>query len=127
MHMERTPTVLIADDHPLFLDGVRRLVETNYAVVGTVADGKALVSAAERLKPDIIIGDISMPGMNGLAAAQVIRKTVPTAKFLVLSVHADKAYGRGAFRAGVRGFGSKADSAGELLTAIKRVLEGRTY
>ncbi len=80
MHMERTPTVLLADDHPLFLDGVRRLVETNYSVVGTVADGKALVTAAERLKPDIIIADISMPGMNGLAAAQVIRKTVPTAK-----------------------------------------------
>jgi DNA-binding NarL/FixJ family response regulator len=125
--MERTPTLLLADDHPLFLDGVRRLVESKYDVVGTVADGKALVAAAEQLKPDVIVADISMPGMNGLAAAQIVRKTVPTAKFIVLSVHADKAYAREAFRAGVRGFVSKGDAAAELLVAIKKVLDGRTY
>lgn len=125
--MERTPTLLLADDHPLFLDGVRRLVESKYDVVGTVADGKALVAAAEQLKPDVIVADISMPGMNGLVAAQIVRKTVPTAKFIVLSVHADKAYAREAFRAGVRGFVSKGDAAAELLVAIKKVLDGRTY
>lgn len=125
--MDRTAKLLLADDHPLFLDGVRRLVEKHYEVVGTVADGKALIDAAERLKPDIIVTDISMPGMNGLAAAQIIRKSVPTAKFIALSVHADKAYVREAFRAGVRGFVSKGDAASELLTAIKKVLDGRTY
>jgi DNA-binding NarL/FixJ family response regulator len=125
--MERTATVLLADDHPLFLEGVRRLIEADYDVVGTVADGKALVAAAERLKPDVIVADISMPLMNGLAAAQIIRKTVPTAKFIVLSVHADRSYAREAFRAGVRGFVSKADAASELLSSIKRVLDGRTY
>lgn len=125
--MERAPTLLLADDHPLFLDGVRRLVEAKYHVVGTVADGEALVKAAAQLKPDIIVADISMPGMNGLAAAQSIRKTVPAARFIVLSVHADRAYVREAFRAGVRGFVSKADAASELLVAIKKVLEGRTY
>src|SRR5689334_14366816 len=108
--MERTATLLLADDHPLFLDGVRRLVEAKYHVVGTVADGEALVKAAAQLKPDIIVADISMPGMNGLAAAQSIRKTVPAARFIVLSVHADRAYVREAFRAGVRGFVSKADA-----------------
>ena len=125
--MTRRPRLLLADDHPLFLEGVRRLLETKYEVVGTVADGKALIIAAQHLQPDIIVADISMPEMNGLAAAQVIRKTVPSAKFIVLSVHSDQAYAREAFRVGVRGFVSKRAAAAELLTAIKQVLDGRTY
>jgi len=125
--MTHRPRLLLADDHPLFLEGVRRLLETKYEVVGTVADGKALIIAAQNLQPDIIVVDISMPEMNGLAAAQVIRKTVPSAKFIVLSVHSDQAYAREAFRVGVRGFVSKRAAAAELLTAIKQVLDGRTY
>ena len=125
--MIRRPSLLLADDHPLFLEGVRRLLETKYEVVGTVADGKALITAVQQLQPDIIVVDISMPEMNGLAAAQVIRKTVPSAKFIVLSVHSDQAYAREAFRVGVHGFVSKRAAAAELLTAIKQVLEGRTY
>lgn len=125
--MTRRPRLLLADDHPLFLDGVRRLLESKYDVVGTVADGKALITAAQSLQPDIIVVDISMPEMNGLAAAQVIRKTVPSAKFIVLSVHSDQAYAREAFRVGVRGFVSKRAAAAELLAAIKQVLDGRTY
>jgi len=125
--MTRRPRVLLADDHPLFLDGVRRLLENSYEVVGTAADGQALVLAAQQLRPDIIVVDISMPEMNGLAAAQVIHKTVPSAKFIVLSVHSDQAYVNEAFRVGVRGYVSKRAAAAELLTAIKQVLEGRTY
>jgi len=125
--MSRRPRVLLADDHPLFIDGVRRLLENKYDVVGTVADGKALIEAAHELQPDIIVVDISMPEMNGLAAAQVIRKTVPSAKFIVLSVHSDQAYAREAFRVGVKGYVSKRAVGAELLTAIKQVLEGRTY
>jgi DNA-binding NarL/FixJ family response regulator len=125
--MTRRPRLLLADDHPLFLEGVRRLLEKTYDVVGTVADGKALITAAQNLRPDIIVVDISMPEMNGLAAAQNIRKTVPSAKFIVLSVHSDQAYVSEAFRVGVRGYVSKRAAAAELLTAIKQVLEGRTY
>ena len=125
--MTRRPRLLLADDHPLFLEGVRRLLESKYDVVGTVADGKALVAAAQNLRPDIIVVDISMPEMNGLAAAQIIRKTVPSAKFIVLSVHSDQAYAREAFRGGRRGYVSKRAAGAELLTAIKQVLEGRTY
>ena len=124
--MIRRPRLLLADDHPLFLEGVRRLLETKYEVVGAVADGKALIAAAQHLQPDIIVVVISMPEMNGLAAAQIIRKT-SSAKFIVLSVHSDQAYAREAFRVGVRGFVSKRAAAAELLTAIKHVLEGRTY
>ncbi|MBZ5631673.1 MAG: response regulator transcription factor [Acidobacteriia bacterium] len=125
--MTRRARVLLADDHPLFLEGVCRLLEHKYEVVGTVADGKALVLAAQQLRPDIIVMDISMPEMNGLAAAQVISKTVPSAKFIVLSVHTEQAYVSEAFRVGARGYVSKRAAAAELLTAIKQVLEGRTY
>ena len=125
--MARRPRLLLADDHPLFLEGVRRLLETKHEVVGTVADGKALITAAQQLQPDIIVADISMPEMNGLAAALAIRKTVPSAKFIVLSVHSDQAYVSEAFRVGVRGFVSKRAAGTELLTAVEQVLEGRTY
>ena len=125
--MTRKPRLLLADDHPLFLEGVRRLLESKYEVVGTVADGKALIMAAQQLRPDIIVVDISMPEMNGLAAVQVIRQTVPSAKFIVLSVHSEQAYVSEAFRVGVRGYVSKRAAAAELLTAIKQVLEGRPY
>ena len=125
--MTRRPTLLLADDHPLFLDGVRRLLEDKYDVVGTVVDGKALIAAAQQLRPDIIVADISMPEMNGLAAAQLIRRTVPSAKFIVLSVHSDPAYVSEAFRVGVKGYVSKRAAAAELLTAVKNVLEGRNY
>ena len=125
--MTRQPRVLLADDHPLFVDGVRRLLEDKYEVVGTVADGKSLVLAAQQLRPDVVVADISMPEMNGLAAIQIIAKTVPSAKFIVLSVHSDAAYVSEAFRVGARGYVSKRAAATELLTAIKQVLDGRTY
>jgi len=123
----RRPRILLADDHPLFLEGVRRFLENKYDVVGTVADGPALITAAQHLQPDIIVVDISMPGMNGLAAANVIRKTIPSARFIVLSVHLDQVYVSEAFRIGAKGYVSKRAAAAELLTAIDQVLEGRTY
>jgi len=125
--MTRRARLLLADDHPLFLEGVRRLLENKYDLVGTAADGKALVIAAQQLRPDIVVVDISMPEMNGLAAVQILSKTVPSAKFIVLSVHSDQAYVSEAFRVGVRGYVSKRAAAAELLTAIKQVLDGRTY
>jgi DNA-binding NarL/FixJ family response regulator len=125
--MPRRPSLLLADDHPLFLDGVRRLLESKYDVVGTAADGKALITAAQQLRPDIIVVDISMPEMNGLAAAQIIGKMLPSAKFIVLSVHSEQAYVSEALRVGVKGYVSKRAAAAELLTAIKQVLDGRTY
>jgi DNA-binding NarL/FixJ family response regulator len=123
----RRARILLADDHPLFLEGVRRLLENKYEVVGTATDGKALILAAQQLRPDLIVVDISMPETNGLVAAQVLANTVPSAKFIVLSVHTDQAYISEAFRVGVKGYVSKRAAAAELLTAIKHVLEGRTY
>lgn len=125
--MTRQARILLADDHPLFIDGVRRLLEEKYEVVGTVADGKSLILAAQQLRPDIIVMDISMPEMNGIAAAQAITKAVPSSKFIVLSVHSDPAYVSEALRVGARGYVSKRAAAAELLTAIRQVLDGRTY
>jgi DNA-binding NarL/FixJ family response regulator len=123
----RRARLLLADDHPLFLEGVRRILETKYEVVGTAADGQALIDCAQQLRPDVIVADISMPKTNGLAAAQLLRKTLPSAKFIVLSVHSDPAYVSEAFRAGVKGYVSKRAAGAEMLTAIKQVLEGRSY
>ena len=125
--MTRQARILLADDHPLLLDGVRRLLEEKYEVVGTVADGKSLVLAAQQLRPDIIVVDISMPEMNGLVAVQSISRAVPATKFIVLSVHSEPAYVSEAFRVGVRGYVSKRAAGVELLSAIRQVLEGRTY
>jgi len=125
--MTRQARILLADDHPLLLDGVRCLLEEKYEVVGTVADGKSLVLAAQQLRPDIIVVDISMPEMNGLVAVQSISRAVPATKFIVLSVHSEPAYVSEAFRVGVRGYVSKRAAGVELLSAIRQVLEGRTY
>jgi|SRR5581483_1030288 len=125
--MMRQARVLLADDHPLFLEGVRRLLEDKYEVVGTAADGKSLVLAAQQLRPDVVVADISMPNVNGLAAIQAISKAIPSTKFIVLSVHSDPAYVTEAFRVGARGYVSKRAAAVELLTAMRQVLEGRTY
>ena len=125
--MSRLARIILADDHPLFVDGVRRLLEDKYEIVGTVSDGKSLILAAQQLRPDVIVVDISMPEMNGLAAVQAIAKAVPSTKFIVLSVHSEPAYVSEAFRVGARGYVSKRAAAAELLTAIRQVLEGRTY
>ncbi len=81
------PRILMADDHSLVLAGLRRLVEEEGDVVGTVEDGRALVEEAKKLRPDLILMDISMPLLNGLDAARQLRKLVPESKLIFLTVH----------------------------------------
>lgn len=119
--------VLIADDHSILLAGLRRLVEDSYEVVGTVEDGRALVAAAEQLKPDVIVLDISMPLLNGLDAARQVKKSVPDAKLLFLTMHASPTYATEAFKAGANGYLLKQSAASELPQAIEVVLKGQTY
>jgi RNA polymerase sigma factor (sigma-70 family) len=126
-HMMTKPRVLIADDHSILLAGLRRLVEDSYEVVGTVEDGRALVAAAEKLKPDVIVLDISMPLLNGLDAARQIKKSVPDAKLLFLTMHASPTYATEAFKAGASGYLLKQSAASELQQAIQAVLNGQTY
>jgi DNA-binding NarL/FixJ family response regulator len=121
------PRLLLADDHTLLLEGIRLMLEPEFELAGTVEDGQALLAAAQTLKPDVILLDISMPVLNGIDAARRLRKSVPSAKLIFLTMHADADYVTAAFRAGASGYLLKRAAASELLTAIREVLKGRRY
>jgi len=121
------PRVLMADDHSLILAGLRKLLEGECEVVGTVEDGRALVAAAQTLRPDLILLDISMPLLNGLEAARQLRTLVPDSKLIFLTMHASPTYATEAFQAGASGYLLKHSAAEELSQAIKSVLQGRHY
>jgi CheY-like chemotaxis protein len=119
--------LLIGDDHPLFASGVAKLLEETHEVVGTVGDGLALVRAAEQMKPDLVLLDISMPVMNGFDAARRIRRSVPGAKLLFLTTYSSPTYADEAFKSGADGYLVKHAALSELPLAIGAVLEGRQY
>jgi DNA-binding NarL/FixJ family response regulator len=123
----KKPRILIADDHSILLAGLKKLVEEACEVVGTVEDGRALIEAAERLKPDLILMDISMPLLNGLDAARQLKKLVPDSKLLFLTMHSSPTYATEAFKAGANGYLLKQSAASELPQAIAAVLRGQTY
>jgi DNA-binding NarL/FixJ family response regulator len=119
--------VLLGDDHAFILDGIRAVLQAQYEVVGQAQDGRALVDAAGRLKPDVVILDISMPLLNGFEAAQRIKKNRPQVKLIFLSQHLNPAYLRQALKLGASGYVLKSGATGELQQAISEVLRGRTY
>jgi DNA-binding NarL/FixJ family response regulator len=119
--------VLLADDHALIARGVRSTLEPQFEIVGYAADGKALVQAAEELRPDIIVLDISMPVLNGLEAAERIRKILPSVKLIFLSQHLDPAYLRQALRVGASGYVLKVQTAEELQQALAAAMRGETF
>lgn len=121
------PRVLMADDHSIVLAGLRKLVETECEVVGAVEDGRALVEEAEKLQPDIILLDISMPLLNGLDAARHLRKSTPGSKLIFLTMHATPTYAMEAFKAGASGYLLKRSAASELKQAIQAVMRGQHY
>jgi len=124
---ERRHRLLLADDHPLMLEGLRKLLETDFDVVGTAADGRALLDAAEILLPDLVITDISMPGIDGIEATRRLRVLVPTARVLILSVHTERSWVRAAFEAGAYGYLTKISAPEEVGNAIREVLRGNFY
>lgn len=119
--------VSLADDHPLTLDGLRAFLDPHIESVGTVTDGRALVEAALRLKPELIILDITMPLLNGIDAAIQIKKSLPGVKLLFITMHVNPAYLEAALDAGGTGFVLKSAAREELLDAIESVLNGRIY
>jgi DNA-binding NarL/FixJ family response regulator len=121
------PRILMADDHSLVLAGLRKLVEGEGEVVGTVEDGRALVEEAQKLRPDIILLDISMPLLNGLDAARQLTKLVPESKLIFLTMHATPTYATEAFKAGASGYLIKRSAASELKQAIQAVIRGQHY
>ncbi len=120
-------TVLLADDHAIVVEGLRRLLEPQYQVVGVVADGLALVEAAEKLTPDVIVADISMPLLNGIEAAREIRTANQRIKIVFLSMHPDVVYVSEALQAGGSAYVLKSSAGIEILNAIREALNGRTF
>jgi DNA-binding NarL/FixJ family response regulator len=119
--------VLLADDHALILGAFEKLLSGECDVVGQVSDGRALIEAAEKLQPDVIVLDISMPHLSGLEAARQIRRTLPRVKLVFLTMYEDADLVAEAFRAGASGYLLKSSAVTELATAIREVMQGRSY
>jgi DNA-binding NarL/FixJ family response regulator len=123
----RRPKVLLADDHKIVVEGLRRLLEDRFDLVGTVTDGRQLIDAARTLRPDVIVTDMSMPVLGGLDALRRLKAEGVDARVIFLTMHADPRLAAEAIRAGASGFLLKDAAGEELITAIEDVLLGRTY
>jgi DNA-binding NarL/FixJ family response regulator len=125
--MTEAPRTLLADDHMMVAEGLNRLLGEYCEMVGTVQDGTTLVEAAVELQPDLIITDLSMPGLSGLDAISQLHNRGVSAKIIILTMYADPRIAQEAIAAGAAGFVSKHAAGQELLTAIQTVLTGGTY
>ena len=119
--------ILLADDHPMVLEGLAKILEDEFDVVGKVEDGYALVAAAEQLRPDVIVTDMTMPLLHGLEACRQLRQKTFASKVIFLTMHADVAYAKEAFDAGASGYLLKRSAASELVDAIHKVIQGQAY
>lgn len=121
--------VLLADDHAMVRQGVRALLEAEafVEVVGEAADGREAIAKAEELRPDIVITDIGMPGLNGLEATRRIASLVPPIKVLVLTMYDDERYVQRILRAGASGYVLKQAVSADLVTAIQSIWQGESY
>lgn len=127
MSLLNRPRILLADDHRIVAEGLKRLLQAEFELVGEVEDGCALIEAARTLHPDVIVADISMPLLNGIDALALLRKDNPRVKVVFLTMHHEVAYARRALEAGALGFVLKHSAPTELVTAIRAALDGKTY
>ena len=121
--------IVVVDDHVILLQGVKKLLEgeSGWEVVGQATDGREGVELVSRLKPDIAVLDIAMPGLNGLDATRAIAKKSSGTRIILLTMHQENPYVVEALDAGVRGYVIKTQTAGDLLRAVKEVLANRVY
>jgi DNA-binding NarL/FixJ family response regulator len=120
-------TVLLADDHAIVVQGLASLLGGEFALVGTVADGAQLLEAARRLRPDVIVTDLTMPGLSGLDVLRQLHTDGLGPKVVILTMHADAHVAAEALRAGASGFVVKHSASEELIAAIRAVLRGGRY
>jgi DNA-binding NarL/FixJ family response regulator len=123
----RRPRILLADDHRMMAEGLKRLLAAEFDLLGVVEDGFALIEAARKLRPDVIVADISMPRLNGLDALVQLNSAKNRPKVVFLTMHQDAAYARRALDAGASGFVLKHAAPEELVLAVRAALAGQTY
>ncbi len=119
--------ILLADDHTMMVAGLQVLLEPHYEVVGCVADGRALLKAAAKLKPDVVLLDVAMPLLNGLDAARELKKILPGIKLIFLTMNADSDLASEALRIGASAYLLKTSQPSELLQAIHNAVRGMLY
>jgi DNA-binding NarL/FixJ family response regulator len=120
-------TVILADDHKIILEGLKNLLEEEFEILGSAEDGRQMLESAQKLHPDVVVVDISMPLLNGIDAVKQLKKTNPDIKVVFLTMHNDAMYAKEAFDAGASGFVLKHSAPSELITAIHEALKGNTY
>jgi DNA-binding NarL/FixJ family response regulator len=121
------PRVMLVDDHLLVAEALKSLLAEEFDLVGVAQDGLEMVKAAETLRPDVIVADITMPHLNGIDALPQLRKVAPGTRVVFLTMHSDVAYARRALEAGALGFVLKHSAPSELILAVKAALAGRTF
>ncbi|MCC6698422.1 MAG: response regulator transcription factor [Candidatus Hydrogenedentes bacterium] len=121
--------ILLADDHQIFREGLRSLIErqADLEVVGDAETGRVAVKKALQLKPDVVIMDIAMPDMNGIEATHQIRAQLPDTKVIALSMHSDKRFVSGMLHAGALGYLLKANAFDEVVQATRTVMNNKHY
>lgn len=122
-------TIVLADDHPIIRRGLRTMLEaeSDLSVVAEAQDGQAALLAVEKHAPDVLIVDISMPGLNGIDVAHRVHKDYPQIKVIILSMHSNESYVLKALRSGVSGYVLKASSTDDLVAAVRKVMAGEMY
>jgi DNA-binding NarL/FixJ family response regulator len=121
------PRVLLADDHTLLLEAFQKLLADDCEIVGAVSNGRALVTAAATLRPEVVVVDVTMPLLNGIDAARQIKQADPDVRIIFLTMNEDPDLAAEAFRAGASGYLLKRSAASELVTAIREVMKRRSY
>jgi DNA-binding NarL/FixJ family response regulator len=122
-------SILIADDHAVMRDGLKMILESadDMAVVAMVADGREAVARAEQCRPDVILMDISMPGLNGIEATRLIRERLPAVRVLILTMHGSMEHVYRALQAGARGYLLKESAGSEVVTAVRSIMDGDLF
>jgi len=123
----KRPRVLLADDHRLVAEGLKSLLSAEFELVGLVEDGLALIEAAGKLRPDVIVADITMPHLNGIDALVQLKRNDKRVRVVFLTMHPEVAYARRALEAGASGYVLKHSAPAELVAAIRAALDGKTY
>jgi DNA-binding NarL/FixJ family response regulator len=123
----KLPRIILADDHTILLEALRKLLESRCEIIGTATNGRALLEMARTQKPDVIVLDVSMPLLNGLDAARRLKRELPRVKLIFLTMSEDSDIAREALQLGASGYLLKNSAASELFAAIHDALNGRTY